>query len=104
MSRIGKKPIAIPKTVKVAVSNGEVKGEGPKGKLSLRPHQAMTVKVEDGNIVVIRPDDERTSRSLHGLTRTLIVNMIVGAEKGFNKELDISGVGYRAEVKGKSGT
>ncbi len=101
MSRIGKKPIAIPKTVKVAVSNGEVKVEGPKGKLSLRPHQAMTVKVDGSNIIVSRPNDERDSRSLHGLTRTLIVNMIVGAEKGFTKELDINGVGYRAEVKGK---
>ncbi|MBI1947812.1 MAG: 50S ribosomal protein L6 [Deltaproteobacteria bacterium] len=101
MSRIGKKPIAIPKAVKVAVQNGEVKVEGPKGKLSFRPHQAMTVKVDGGNVVVARPDDERGSRSLHGLTRTLIVNMIVGVEKGFSRELDVNGVGYRAEVKGK---
>ena len=101
MSRIGRKPIAIPKTVKVAVQNGEVKVEGPKGKLSFRPHQAMTVKIDAGNVVVGRPDDERGSRSLHGLTRTLIVNMINGVEKGYTKELDVNGVGYRAEVKGK---
>jgi large subunit ribosomal protein L6 len=101
MSRIGKKPIVVPKNIKVAVQNGEVKVEGPKGKLSLRPHKAMTVKVENGTITIGRADEERLARSVHGLTRTLIQNMIEGAEKGFTRELDISGVGYRAEVKGK---
>lgn len=101
MSRIGKKPIVVPKNVKVAVQNGEVKVEGPKGKLSFRHHTAMTVKVDGGNIIIERKDDEREARSVHGLTRTLVQNMIEGAEKGFTRELDISGVGYRAEVKGK---
>ncbi|HEY4222245.1 MAG TPA: 50S ribosomal protein L6 [Myxococcota bacterium] len=101
MSRIGRKPIVLPKTVKVAVQNGEVKVEGPKGKLSLRPHAAMKVKVENGQVIIERVDEERMSKSVHGLTRTLIMNMVTGAEKGFSRELDISGVGYRAEVKGK---
>lgn len=101
MSRIGKKPISVPKNIKVAVQNGEVKVEGPKGKLAFRPHKAMTVKLDGANIVVERKDEERESRSVHGLTRTLIQNMIEGAEKGFTRELDITGVGYRAEVKGK---
>ena len=105
MSRIGRKPIVLPKNVKVAVQNGEVKVEGPKGKLSFHPHKAMTVKVAviDGvsQVVIERADEERMSKSVHGLTRTLISNMIVGADKGFTRELDISGVGYRCEVKGK---
>ena len=101
MSRIGKKPVAIPKGVKVAVTNGEVKVEGPKGKLSFTPHKAMKVSVDGSNVVVARPDEERLSKQLHGLTRTLIQNMVKGADKGFTRELDIQGVGYRAEVKGK---
>jgi large subunit ribosomal protein L6 len=101
MSRIGKKPLAVPKSVKVALQGGEVKVEGPKGKLSFRPHSLMTIKLEGSNLVVSRPNDERQSRSLHGLTRTLIQNMLTGAEKGFVRELDVSGVGYRVEVKGK---
>jgi large subunit ribosomal protein L6 len=101
MSRIGKKPIVVPKNVKVAIQGGEVKVEGPKGKLSFRHHEAMVVKLDGGNIVVERANDERQARSLHGLTRTLVQNMVDGAEKGFTRELDISGVGYRAEVKGK---
>jgi large subunit ribosomal protein L6 len=101
MSRIGKKPVAIPKGVKVAVSNGEVKVEGPKGKLSFKHHKAMKVSVDGQNVVVDRPNEERLSKQLHGLTRTLIQNMVKGADKGFQRELDIQGVGYRAEVKGK---
>ncbi|MDP2342663.1 MAG: 50S ribosomal protein L6 [Deltaproteobacteria bacterium] len=101
MSRIGKKAIAIPKGVKVAVANGEVKVEGPKGKLSFTPHTIMKVSVEGTNIVVARPDEERLAKALHGLTRTLVQNMVTGVEKGFTRELDIQGVGYRAEVKGK---
>lgn len=101
MSRIGKKPVLVPKNVKVAVQNGEVKVEGPKGKLSFKPHKAITIKVDGSNIVLERKDDERDSRSVHGLTRTLVQNMVQGAEKGFTRELDVSGVGYRAEVKGK---
>jgi large subunit ribosomal protein L6 len=101
MSRIGRKPVAVPKNVKVAFQNGELKVEGPKGKLSFRPHKAMKVKVDGGNIVIERADEERMAKSVHGLTRTLIANMVNGAEKGFTRELDINGVGYRAEVKGK---
>jgi large subunit ribosomal protein L6 len=101
MSRIGRKPIAVPKSVKVAVAGGEVKVEGPKGKLSFRPHAKMIIKLDGANLTVSRPDDERDSRSLHGITRTMIMNMMIGAEKGFTRELDINGVGYRAEVKGK---
>ena len=101
MSRIGRKPVAIPKNVKVVVQNGEVKAEGPKGKLSFRPHPAMIIKVEGTDIVASRPNVEHQSRSLHGLTRTLVVNLVQGVEKGYTRELDISGVGYRAEVKGK---
>ena len=101
MSRIGKKPIAIPSGVKVAIANGQVKVEGPKGKLSFTPHTLVKVALEGDTIIVSRPDDERTSRSLHGLTRTLVQNMVTGAATGFTRELDITGVGYRAEVKGK---
>jgi large subunit ribosomal protein L6 len=101
MSRIGRKPVTIPKGVKVVVQGGELKAEGPKGKLSFRPHPTMAVKVEGGEVVVGRPDDERHARSLHGLTRTLVLNAITGVEKGYTRELDINGVGYRAEVKGK---
>ena len=100
MSRIGKKPVAIPKGVKVAVHDGEVKVEGPKGKLSFKPHSTMKVSVDGANIVVARPNEDRLSKALHGLTRTLVANMVQGAEKGFTRELDIQGVGDRAEVKG----
>jgi large subunit ribosomal protein L6 len=101
MSRIGRKPITVPKNVKIVVQNGEVKVEGPKGKLSFRPHAKMTVKVDGQTVTISRPDEERDSRSLHGITRTLVMNMLSGVEKGFSRELDINGVGYRAEVKGK---
>jgi large subunit ribosomal protein L6 len=101
MSRIGKKPIEVPKNVKVAVANGEVKVEGPKGKLSFKPHTLVKVALEGSNIVVTRANDDRLARSVHGLTRTIVSNMIAGAANGFTRELDITGVGYRAEVKGK---
>lgn len=101
MSRIGKKAVDIPKNVKVAIANGEVKVEGPKGKLSFKPHAQVKVALEGDKIVVSRPTEERLARALHGLTRTLVQNMVTGVEKGFTRELDITGVGYRAEVKGK---
>jgi large subunit ribosomal protein L6 len=100
MSRIGKKPVSIPKGVKVAFTGGELKAEGPKGKLSLRPHTLIKVAIEGEAIVVSRPNDERDARALHGLTRTLVQNVITGVATGFTRELDITGVGYRAEVKG----
>ena len=102
MSRIGRKLIVLPKNVKFAVANGVVNVEGPKGKLSFRPHALMTIKLEGSDIHVTRSDETRESRSLHGLTRTLIVNMVTGVSQGFTRELDITGVGYRAEMKGKS--
>lgn len=101
MSRIGKKAVEVPKNVKVVMNNGELKVEGPKGKLSFKPHTQIKVAIEGDTIVVTRPTEERISRALHGLTRTLVQNMVTGVEKGFTRELDITGVGYRAEVKGK---
>jgi len=101
VSRIGKLPITIPSGVKVAVDNQTVRLEGPKGKLQSAIPQGVAVKV-DGNLVrVERASNERKIRSLHGLTRKLIANMTQGVSQGFNRVLDINGVGYRAEVKGQ---
>lgn len=100
MSRIGKLPIKIPEKVKVAVQGASVRVEGPKGKLTVPFNTRMQVAVKDGAVVVTRPDDERISRGLHGLTRTLINNAIKGVTQGFEDVLEISGVGFRAEVKG----
>lgn len=101
MSRIGNKPIPVPGGVKIIANGADIKVEGPKGKLSLTSHSMMNIKIEESLITVERPDDSRKSKSLHGLTRTLISNMVVGVSEGFKRELDIKGVGYRAEVKGK---
>ncbi|OAI54434.1 50S ribosomal protein L6 [Planctomycetaceae bacterium SCGC AG-212-F19] len=105
MSRIGKQPIPIPAGVKVQVADGKVKVEGAKGaKLELAYHRAMKVEVEGGKTIkVTRPDDEREHRSLHGLTRSLIANMIEGVTKGFEKKLKIEGVGYQARLDPKKG-
>lgn len=101
MSRIGKLPINIPSGVKVAVDGQGVRLEGPKGKLAAPLPDGVAVKV-DGNVVrVERASDDRRMRSLHGLTRKLIANMTQGVSQGFNRILDINGVGYRAEVKGR---
>jgi large subunit ribosomal protein L6 len=104
MSRIGKKPVPITAGVKVAVTDHQFKVEGPKGKLQMTVHPSITVKVDDAKkeVVVIRPDDERQSKALHGLTRALIANMMVGASVGYKKTLEIQGVGYKAELKGKN--
>ena len=101
MSRVGKQPIAVPAGVKVRVADGKVYVEGPKGKLEMAPHAAMTVEVDgDGKAVrVSRPDDERTSRALHGLTRSLIANMVKGVTDGYAKRLEIVGVGYQAQLR-----
>ena len=101
MSRIGKLPIKIPEKVKVAVQTEMVKVEGPKGKLEVRIPKTMKVSVKDGHVSVERPDEERQSKSLHGLTRTLINNAIHGVTVGFEETLDIAGVGFRAEAKGQ---
>ena len=101
MSRIGKLPIAIPAGVKVAVENGVVTVKGPKGELSQSVPDPITVKVDGDQVLVSRPDDERKSRSLHGLTRTLINNNIIGVTEGFKKDMEIVGTGYRVAAKGK---
>jgi large subunit ribosomal protein L6 len=100
MSRIGKLPIAIPQGVKVIYSDALLKVDGPKGSLSRQIMDGVTVNVEGANITVQRNDDGIRSRSAHGLTRTLINNMVVGVTKGFETALEITGVGYRAEAKG----
>lgn len=101
MSRIGRKPINIPAGVTVTINDGVIEVKGPKGTLDLNYNPAMTVEVQGEEIVVTRPNDEKTNRSLHGLTRTLIANMVVGVTEGYKKELEVNGVGYRVEKKGK---
>jgi len=102
MSRIGKSPIAVPGGVDVTISGGPtgstVTVKGPKGTLSRELPGAITVRRDEGNLMVERPDDERDNRALHGLSRTLVNNMVVGVTDGFSKELEIIGVGYRAEA------
>ncbi len=100
MSRIGKQPVAIPAGVKLSVTNGLVKVEGPKGKLEITHHPRMAVKVDGSTLTVTRPDDDRFNRALHGLTRALINNMVVGVTTGYEKKLKIEGVGYQAAMKG----
>ena len=101
MSRIGKKPVIIPANVTVDIAEGNVVTvKGPKGTLTHTLHPDMILKVEANVLTVERPDDEHLHKSLHGLTRTLINNMVEGVEKGFTKELEVNGVGYRAEKKG----
>ncbi len=102
MSRIGKKPIAIPKGVQVAVNGGRVEVQGPKGKLGLTVHELCSVQVTDGKIVVSRGADHRTAKALHGLTRALVANMVRGVTEGFEKKLEIVGIGYRAQLAGRS--
>jgi large subunit ribosomal protein L6 len=101
MSRIGKKPVPVGKA-KVSVKDHHITVEGPKGKLELDVHPAITVATEDGNLVVTRPDDEKTSKALHGLTRSLLANMVEGVTNGYKKTLEIQGVGFKAEQKGKT--
>jgi large subunit ribosomal protein L6 len=102
MSRIGKLPIKIPEKVKVTAQPGLVNVEGPKGKVSQKLDREMKVTVENGQVKVDRPNDSRRSRQLHGLSRTLVANMIQGVTQGFQRQLDIAGVGYKAELKGKN--
>ena len=101
MSRIGKKPVIIPANVTVNVAEGNVVTvKGPKGELTYTFHPDMILKVEGNIATVERPDEEHLHKSLHGLSRTLLNNMVVGVEKGYSKELEINGVGFRAEKKG----
>ena len=101
MSRIGRLPVPVPAGVDVTITGNDVTVKGPKGTLSRTIAQQLSVtRQEDGSILVTRPDDERESRSLHGLSRTLINNMVVGVTEGYSKQLEIVGTGYRAAQKG----
>ena len=102
MSRIGKKPITFPKNVKISQSGGVVKVEGPKGILSSKLPEDITLTIGDGTMVVERKSEELLVRSYHGLARTLVANMVNGVSNGFEKKLEISGVGYRAELNDKT--
>jgi len=101
MSRVGKNPILVPSDVKVDVEGSHVKVKGPKGTLERDITPVLSVVTEDGRLIVERPDDEKRSRELHGLTRSLINNMVVGVTDGFRRNLEIQGVGYRAQLVGK---
>ncbi|KAF0218101.1 MAG: large subunit ribosomal protein [Geobacteraceae bacterium] len=100
MSRIGKRPIEIPKGVKISYTDSFFKVEGPKGSLSRKVMEGVSLKLSDTSVVVERADDGLKARSAHGLTRTLLSNMLIGVTKGFETALEINGVGYRAEAKG----
>src|SRR6186997_1401284 len=101
MSRIGRLPIPVPSAVDVTIDGRTVTVKGPKGTLSRTLHPDMTVSREEGTIVVTRPTEQKTHKQLHGLTRTLVNNMVVGVTDGFRKGLEITGVGYRAQLVGK---
>lgn len=100
MSRIGRMPIDIPGGVEVKIDGQAVTVKGPKGELALTVASPIEVAIEDNQVVVTRPDDERASRSLHGLTRTLIANQIIGVTQGYSKGLEVVGTGYRVQAKG----
>ena len=101
MSRIGRKPIAVPAGVDVSIADGVVTVKGAKGTLTQKLHPNMTVTVENGEVMVTRPNDEKENRALHGLTRSLIANMVTGVTQGFSKKLEVNGVGYRVQKQGK---
>lgn len=100
MSRIGRQPIEIPAGVQATVDGQEITVKGPRGTLNLTVSEPIVVTQEDGSLIVTRPDDERASRSLHGLTRTLVNNMVTGVTQGYEKGLEIVGTGYRVAAKG----
>jgi large subunit ribosomal protein L6 len=102
MSRIGKKPISVPQGVKVAVDGSTVRAEGPKGKLSQSIPSSLSVKMESNVLTVGRSSDHRTVRALHGLTRSLLANMVNGVKDGFERKLEIVGIGYRCQLQGKA--
>jgi large subunit ribosomal protein L6 len=101
MSRVGKLPVKIPEKVKVSVAGNLVKIEGPKGKMSFPFNPQVSVAVDKSEVKVSRPDESRLSKGLHGLTRTLVKNAVDGVVKGYERNLEITGVGFKAEVKGK---
>ena len=100
MSRVGRQPIPLPEKVQVEIKGSQVAVKGPKGELVREFHPDMHIKLDDGHLVVTRPTDQRQHRALHGLTRALLNNMVIGVTEGFRKELEIQGVGYRAEMAG----
>ncbi|MDL2219956.1 50S ribosomal protein L6 [Ruminococcaceae bacterium OttesenSCG-928-O06] len=100
MSRIGRKPIPIPQGVELTIDGGHITVKGPKGTLDSTVHPLITVTQKDGEVVVTRPNDGKQARSLHGLSRTLVANMVTGVSEGFKKELEIHGIGYRAAKQG----
>ena len=102
MSRIGKMPITVPAGVTVTIEDNHVTAKGPKGELARQINKNMKLTMDNGVITVERPDDEKENRSLHGLSRTLINNMIIGVTQGFSKTLEINGVGYRAAKQGQN--
>jgi large subunit ribosomal protein L6 len=102
MSRIGRKPINIPAGVTATVDGSVVTVKGPKGTLTTKIHPNMTVKVEDNEILVTRPNDEKENKALHGTTRSIINNMVLGVTEGFKKELEVNGVGYRVQKQGSN--
>ena len=102
MSRIGRLPIPLPAGVTVEISGQDIAVKGPKGELRLTIAKPITISQEDGNVIVARPDDEAVSKSLHGLSRTLIANNVHGVSEGFSKALEIVGTGYRAALKGST--
>jgi large subunit ribosomal protein L6 len=99
MSRIGRKPVALPPGVTATIEGHRVTVKGPKGEISRALHEEMAITLEDGSVVVKRPSDEAQHKALHGLTRTLVANMVEGVTNGFAKSLEIQGVGYKAEPK-----
>lgn len=100
MSRIGKNPVTVPKEAKVEINERIISVEGPKGKLTRQIPAGFSLELKDGEVIVTRPADDKTEKALHGLTRVLIANMIIGVIEGYSKALEIIGVGFRAEVKG----
>jgi large subunit ribosomal protein L6 len=102
MSRIGRKSVEIPKGVEVKITPGEITAKGPKGSLAVKKHRAVTIKQEAGKLVFAREGNLGPERAAHGLMRALVANMLTGVTKGFEKQLEINGVGYKAELKGQS--
>jgi len=100
MSRIGRMPIPLPKGVEVKIEGNDVKVKGPKGELARSLHPEMQITMDDENVVVERPSDDKSHRALHGLTRSLVNNMVMGVSEGFKKTLEMIGVGYRAQMEG----
>jgi len=102
MSRVGKKPITLPSGVEINISGSQVSVKGPKGQLSINLPEKITIaKKEDGSVELKRPDDARDTKALHGLSRSLVNNMVIGVSEGFSKTLNITGTGYRVALKGK---